>query len=86
MARNNNSRSVFRVVDSIESLEGEGFLVYRSFPSKYIEDLDPFLLLDEFGPMDLAPGEAKGAPDHPHRGFEIVTYMLSGKFEHKDSL
>jgi quercetin 2,3-dioxygenase len=60
-------------------------LVHRAFPSKYIEDFDPFLLLDEFGPMVLSPGEAKGAPDHPHRGFETVTYMLSGQFEHKDS-
>jgi quercetin 2,3-dioxygenase len=42
-------------------------------------------LLDEMGPMDVAPGEAKGAPDHPHRGFETVTYMLSGDMEHKDS-
>ena len=37
------------------------------------------------GPMELAPGEAKGAPDHPHRGFETVTYMLAGEMEHKDS-
>jgi redox-sensitive bicupin YhaK (pirin superfamily) len=80
-----NSRSVSRVVDSIQTLEGEGFLVHRAFPSKYIEDFDPFLLLDEFGPINLPPGEAKGAPDHPHRGFETVTYMLDGQFEHKDS-
>jgi quercetin 2,3-dioxygenase len=79
------SRSVFRVVDSIQTLEGEGFLVHRAFPSKYFEDFDPFLLLDEFGPVKLAPGEAKGAPDHPHQGFETVTYMLDGQFEHKDS-
>jgi redox-sensitive bicupin YhaK (pirin superfamily) len=48
-------------------------------------DFDPFLLLDEMGPVDYAPGEAKGAPDHPHRGFETVTYMLEGQFSHKDS-
>src|SRR5438132_14061923 len=36
-------------------------------------------------PMEVAPGEAKGAPDHPHRGFETVTYLLSGAMEHKDS-
>ena len=47
--------------------------------------MDPFLLLDEIGPKDLGPSEAKGAPDHPHRGFETVTYMLEGQFEHKDS-
>jgi hypothetical protein len=66
-------------------LEGEGFLVRRPFPSRGFSFFDPFLLLDEMGPMDLAPGEAKGAPDHPHRGFETVTYMLSGRMEHKDS-
>ncbi len=42
-------------------------------------------MLDELGPADYAPGEAMGAPDHPHRGFETVTYMLDGKFQHKDS-
>ena len=48
-------------------------------------EMRTFLLLDEMGPMELAPGEAKGAPDHPHRGFETVTYMISGKMEHRDS-
>ncbi|HEY9737030.1 MAG TPA: pirin family protein, partial [Trichocoleus sp.] len=47
---------------------------------------DPFLLLDELGPVNLKPGEAKGAPDHPHRGFETVTYVLDGRLEHKDSV
>ena len=47
--------------------------------------VDPFLLLDEMGPTEVAPGEAVGAPDHPHRGFETVTYMLEGEFEHRDS-
>jgi redox-sensitive bicupin YhaK (pirin superfamily) len=47
--------------------------------------VDPFLLLDEMGPVDWQPGEAIGAPDHPHRGFETVTYMLEGRFEHEDS-
>ncbi len=47
--------------------------------------VDPFLLLDEMGPVDYAPGEAVGAPDHPHRGFETVTYALEGEFEHEDS-
>ena len=73
------------VVNSIETLEGAGFLVRRPFPTPGFSEFDPFLLLDEMGPMELAPGEAKGAPDHPHRGFETVTYMLSGEFEHKDS-
>ena len=78
-------RSVLRVVNSAKTLEGEGFLVHRSFPTHFIPDFDPFMLLDEMGPMDLPPGEAKGAPDHPHRGFETVTYLLDGRFEHKDS-
>ena len=54
-----SSRSVSRVIDSVQTLEGEAFLVHRAFPSKFIEDFDPFLLLDEFGPINLAPGEAK---------------------------
>ena len=78
-------RTVAGVVSSIETLEGAGFLVRRPFPTHAFSEFDPFLLLDEMGPMDLAPGEAKGAPDHPHRGFETVTYVLSGELEHKDS-
>ena len=78
-------RTVAGVVNSIETLEGGGFLVRRPFPKASFSEFDPFLLLDEMGPMELAPGEAKGAPDHPHRGFETVTYLLSGEMEHKDS-
>ena len=78
-------RRVASVVDAVETFEGEGFLVRRPFPREGFSFFDPFLLLDEMGPMDLAPGEAKGAPDHPHRGFETVTYMISGRMEHKDS-
>src|SRR5438477_995077 len=81
----NEMRTVAGVVNSIETLEGGGFLVRRPFPKASFSEFDPFLLLDEMGPMDLAPGEAKGAPDHPHRGFETVTYLLSGDMEHKDS-
>ena len=78
-------RSVRRVLPSVETLEGAGFLVHRPFPTSALDHFDPFLLLDEMGPMDLSPGEAKGAPDHPHRGFETVTYLLSGRMEHGDS-
>jgi hypothetical protein len=78
-------RTVAGIVNSIETLEGGGFLVRRPFPKASFSDFDPFLLLDEMGPMDVAPGEAKGAPDHPHRGFETVTYVLSGEMEHQDS-
>jgi redox-sensitive bicupin YhaK (pirin superfamily) len=73
------------VVPAIRQLEGGGFEVRRSFPSAALAQVDPFLLLDHMGPVQLAPGEAKGAPDHPHRGFETVTYMLDGVMEHEDS-
>lgn len=79
------ARQVQRMIRATQTTEGEGFIVHRPFPSRTMLDFDPFLLLDEMGPMDNKPGEAKGAPDHPHRGFETVTYMLSGAFEHKDS-
>ena len=78
-------RTVAGIVNSIETLEGGGFLVRRPFPKASLSEFDPFLLLDEMGPVTVAPGEAKGAPDHPHRGFETVTYILSGEMEHKDS-
>ena len=83
--RAGESRTVTGIVNSIETLEGGGFLVRRPFPKASFSQFDPFLLLDEMGPMEVAPGEAKGAPDHPHRGFETVTYLLSGEMEHKDS-
>jgi redox-sensitive bicupin YhaK (pirin superfamily) len=83
--RTGGRRTVAGVVNSIETLEGGGFLVRRPFPKASFSEFDPFLLLDEMGPMELGPGEAKGAPDHPHRGFETVTYLLSGDMEHRDS-
>lgn len=82
---NAKDRSIRLVTKSNETPEGDGFVVYRSFPSQSIRDLDPFLLLDEMGPLDLLPYESKGFPEHPHRGFVTVTYMLEGRFEHKDS-
>src|SRR5438874_3658356 len=81
----NIGRAIAGIVNSIETLEGGGFLVRRPFPKASFSEFDPFLLLDEMGPMEVAAGEAKGAPDHPHRGFETVTYLLSGDMEHKDS-
>ena len=78
-------RKVARIVTSIRTREGGGFIVHRPFPTQTLMDFDPFLLLDEMGPVDYAPGEAVGAPDHPHRGFETVTYVLDGKMQHKDS-
>lgn len=85
MSEQKSERSATTLVKSIRTLEGEGFVVNRAFPVHSLSGIDPFQLLDEMGPVDLRPGEAKGAPDHPHRGFETVTYMLQGTFEHKDS-
>ena len=78
-------RSVARVIDARRQTEGGGFVVRRPFPTATIDHLDPFLLLDEMGPADYGPGEAIGAPDHPHRGFETVTYLLEGAMQHRDS-
>lgn len=78
-------RSVSRIINSIKPTEGGGFVENRPFPTNALLDFDPFLLLDEMGPKNWKPGEAKGAPEHPHRGFETVTYMLEGRLEHKDS-
>jgi redox-sensitive bicupin YhaK (pirin superfamily) len=80
------TRSIERIFPSVRTTEGGGFIVHRPFPTRLLMDFDPFLLLDEMGPVDYAPGAAKGAPDHPHRGFETVTYMLEGRFGHKDSV
>jgi len=79
------TRKVEEVITAHRQLEGGGFLVRRPFPTGGLDLVDPFLLLDEMGPADYRPGEAVGAPDHPHRGFETVTYMLEGAFEHEDS-
>jgi redox-sensitive bicupin YhaK (pirin superfamily) len=78
-------RKVTDVITAHRQLEGGGFVVRRPFPSAAARELDPFLLLDEMGPADYSPGEAVGAPDHPHRGFETVTYLLSGEMQHADS-
>lgn len=78
-------REVRSVVTAQRQLEGEGFMVRRPFPSAGLPAADPFLLLDQMGEVEYAPGEAKGAPWHPHRGFETVTYMIDGRFEHTDS-
>lgn len=78
-------RETTRIVTAHHQREGAGFVVRRPLPTAGLTMADPFLLLDELGPVDYAPGQAIGAPDHPHRGFETVTYALDGEFEHEDS-
>jgi quercetin 2,3-dioxygenase len=79
-------RPVEQVASAVSSFEGAGFPVRRPFPGALdLERTDPFLMLDQMGPIVYAPGEAVGAPDHPHRGFETVTYLIDGEMEHRDS-
>jgi quercetin 2,3-dioxygenase len=80
-----NPRTVSRLVTAHRQTEGAGFVVRRPYPTAGLALVDPFLLLDEMGPVQYGPGEAVGAPDHPHRGFETVTYLLEGEMEHEDS-
>ena len=80
------ARAVAQVATAAHALEGGGFPVRRPFPGALdLQHTDPFLMLDQMGPVEYAPGQAKGAPDHPHRGFETVTYLLDGEMEHRDS-
>jgi redox-sensitive bicupin YhaK (pirin superfamily) len=65
--------------------EGEGFPVRRAFAGVDLADLDPFIHLDQMGEVDYAPGEPRGTDWHPHRGFETVTYIIDGAFQHQDS-
>src|SRR5438477_8649564 len=78
-------RRVRSVTTAPSGFEGEGFPVRRGFAGVSLADLDPFVHLDQMGEVEYAPGEAKGTPWHPHRGFETVTYMIDGVFEHQDS-
>jgi redox-sensitive bicupin YhaK (pirin superfamily) len=78
-------RPVRSVTTAPHGLEGEGFPVRRAFAGVDLADLDPFIHLDQMGEVEYAPGEPKGTPWHPHRGFETVTYMIDGTFEHSDS-
>lgn len=78
-------RSAARIFTAPRANDGDGVELRRAFPGSALMDLDPFLLLDQMGPMDVEPGEARGFPPHPHRGFETVTYLLSGEMQHRDS-
>ena len=80
------SQRPVRLVSAAPSgFEGEGFPVRRAFAGVSLADLDPFVHMDQMGEVNYAPGEPKGTPWHPHRGFETVTYMLEGRFQHQDS-
>ena len=78
-------RQVRSITTAPRGFEGEGFPVRRAFAGVDLADLDPFIHLDQMGEVEYAPGEPKGTPWHPHRGFETVTYLMDGTFEHQDS-
>lgn len=80
------ARPVLRVTSAHHQREGAGFEIWRPFPGELsMQESDPFLLLDQGGPTNYAPEEALGAPWHPHRGFETVTYVLDGEISHHDT-
>ncbi|MEV0719354.1 pirin family protein [Asanoa sp. NPDC050611] len=89
LPRLDQAATTFRPVRSLTTapsgFEGEGFPVRRAFAGVSLTDLDPFIHLDQMGEVDYAPGEPKGTPWHPHRGFETVTYIIDGIFDHQDS-
>jgi len=78
-------RPVLAVTSAPSAFEGEGFPVRRAFAGVDLRALDPFIHMDQMGEVDYAPGEPKGTAWHPHRGFETVTYMIDGTFQHQDS-
>ena len=78
-------RPVRQVTTAPQGYEGEGFPVRRAFAGIDMQDLDPFVHMDQMGEVEYAPGEPKGTPWHPHRGFETVTYMIDGVMDHRDS-
>jgi len=80
------ARPVVSVTTAPAGFEGEGFPVRRAFAGVDSAHLDPFIHMDQMGEVEYAPGEPKGTPWHPHRGFETVTYMIDGTFQHQDSI
>jgi redox-sensitive bicupin YhaK (pirin superfamily) len=84
-ALGDTERPVRRLTSGPRGFEGEGFPVVRAFAGVPLHELDPFIHMDQMGEVDYAPGEPKGTPWHPHRGFETVTYMIDGTFQHQDS-
>ena len=84
-AQETTARKVLAVTTAPGGFEGEGFPVRRAFAGINYQYLDPFIMMDQMGEVEYAPGEPKGTPWHPHRGFETVTYLIDGQFIHKDS-
>jgi len=78
-------RPVASVTSAPSGFEGEGFPVRRAFAGVDQSLLDPFIMMDQMGEVDYAPGEPRGTSWHPHRGFETVTYIIDGSFIHQDS-
>jgi quercetin 2,3-dioxygenase len=78
-------RPVLAITTAPKGVEGEGFPVRRAFHGLRPDYLDPFIHMDQMGEVEYGPGEPKGTPWHPHRGFETVTYMIDGTFQHQDS-
>ncbi len=78
-------RPVKQLIEAPKGYEGEGFPVRRAFAGVDMRDLDPFVHMDQMGEVEYAPGEPKGTSWHPHRGFETVTYIIDGTFDHQDS-
>ena len=78
-------RPVLGVTTAPQGYEGEGFPVRRAFAGIAPRALDPFIMMDQMGEVEYAPGEPKGTSWHPHRGFETVTYIMDGAFQHQDS-
>ena len=79
-------RPVAKVITAHSQAEGAGFVVRRPFPGELsLTEADPFLLLDHVGPAGQRSGRGEGAPWHPHRGFETVSYILDGEIAHHDT-
>src|SRR6202163_4310258 len=78
-------RPVLAITTAPKGVEGEGFPVGRAFYGLDQRYLDPFIHMDQMGEVEYGPGEPKGTSWHPHRGFETVTYMIDGTFQHQDS-
>lgn len=85
VADRDSSRAVRSLTTAPTGFEGDGFPVHRAFAGIDLDDLDPFVHMDQMGEVEYAPGEPKGTSWHPHRGFETVTYIIDGTFEHQDS-